>query len=97
MALESQRLKLKPGQQINFRIKPDRTRDYTIQTFGVSDSVMVLFQKTSKDPRYMDGDDDSAYDHNARIEAKLYRGKEYILRVRLYYAEAGGEMAVFMW
>jgi hypothetical protein len=97
IALESRRLQLKPGQQVNFRIKPTRTRNYNIQTFGASDSVMVLFQKTSKDPRYMDGDDDSAYDHNARIEAKLYRGKEYILRVRLYYAEAGGEMAVFMW
>ena len=97
VALESRRLKLAAGQQANFSIKPTRTRNYTIQTFGASDSVMVLFQKTSKDPRYMDGDDDSAYDHNARIEAKLYRGKEYILRVRMYYAEAGGETAVFMW
>jgi len=97
VALESRRLKLKPGQQANFTIKTTRTRNYTIQTFGASDSVMVLFEKIGDEPQYVDGDDDSTYGHNARIEAKLYRGREYILRARLYYAEAGGEMAVFMW
>ena len=97
VALESRRLKLKPGQQANFRIKPTRTRNYTMQTFGASDSVMVLFEKIEGEPRYVDGDDDSAYGHNARIKTKLYRGREYILSVRLYYAEAGGEMAVLMW
>jgi len=97
VAFESRRLKLAPGEQANFRIKPALSRNYTIQTFGTSDSVIVLFEQTKTDPRYMDGDDDSGYGHNARIEAKLYRGTEYILRVRMYYSEAGGEMAVFMW
>ena len=48
-------------------------------------------------PRYVDGDDDSGQDFNARIVAKLYRNREYILRVRMYYGERGGEMAVLLW
>ncbi|MCZ6447805.1 MAG: hypothetical protein O6831_06155 [Alphaproteobacteria bacterium] len=95
--LESQRLKLAPGQQANFRIRPELTRRYTIQTFGTSDSVIVLFEDVGGTPRFVAGDDDSGYDRNARIETKLRRGKEYILRVRLYYSEAGGDMAVLAW
>ena len=95
--LESRRLKLAPGKQANFRIRPKLTRNYTIQTFGTSDSVMVLFEDVDGTPRFVAGDDDSAYDRNARIETKLQRGKEYILRVRLYFSEEGGDMAVFAW
>ena len=73
------------------------TRRYVIQTFGASDNVMVLFEDARNGPQYIDGDDDSGYDRNARIEARLYRGREYILRVRMYFSETGGEMAVFMW
>jgi hypothetical protein len=94
---ESRRLKLTPGQQVNFRIAPDYTREYNIQTFGASDSVVVLFERTDGEPRYVDGDDDSGYDRNARVSAKLHRGREYILRVRLYYSDLGGQMAIFMW
>ena len=68
-----------------------------MQTFGPSDSVMVLLEHTDDGPRYVDGDDDSGQDFNARIVAKLYRNREYILRVRMYYGERGGEMAVLLW
>ena len=58
---------------------------------------MVLFEDVDGTPVYIDGDDDSGWDRNARIEERLYRGREYVLRVRLYYAEASGETAVFMY
>ena len=94
---ESQRLMIEPGQQVNFRIRPDYTKHYTIQTFGVSDTVMVLFEEVDGEPVYIDGDDDSGFDTNARIQERLYRGREYVLRVRLYYSDIAGQTAVFMY
>ena len=96
-AFESQRLLIGPGEQIDFRIRPDFTREYVIQTFGVSDTVMVLFDANDGDPSYIDGDDDSGWDRNAGIVHRLYRGREYILRIRLYYVDIGGQTAVFMY
>ena len=96
-AFESRRLLIGAGEQVNFRIKPKFSRKYTMQTFGKADTVMVLFEDTGGTPRYVDGDDDSAYSRNARIEARLDRSREYILRIRLYYAQRAGESAVFMW
>jgi len=94
---ESVRLALGPGQQRNFRIEPEATREYTIQTFGVSDTVMVLFENVSGEVRYVDGDDDSGQDWNARIRVRLRGGRTYVLRLRLYYADRQDETAVMMW
>lgn len=94
---ESQRLLIGPGEQINFRIRPSYSRDYRIQTFGESDTVMVLFEDVDGQTHYIDGDDDSGVGRNARIDVRLYRSREYILRIRLYYSFLSGESAVFMW
>ncbi len=94
---DSQRLLIAPGEQVNFTIRPRFTRDYTIQSFGGSDTVMVLFEDIDGAPRFLDGDDDSGIERNARIDIRLYRGQEYVLRVRLYYSFLSGETAVFMW
>lgn len=96
-AYASQRLEIAPGEQVNFRIRPSYSRRYRIQTFGQSDTVMVLFEDDGGAPRYVDGDDDSGFDRNARLNARLYRDREYILRVRLYYSHMAGETAVLMW
>jgi hypothetical protein len=37
-----------PVKQHNFRIIRDATRQYTIQTFGISDNVIVLLSKGSE-------------------------------------------------
>ncbi len=47
--------------------------------------------------RYKAGDDDSGEDRNACIRARLYQGRKYVLRVRLYYATAVGETGVMLW
>ena len=94
---ESQRLTIGPGEQVDFRLRPAVSRPYTIQTFGVSDVVMVLFEMIGDQPRYVDGDDDSGYDRNARLTLRLTHDREYVLRIRLYYANRSGETAVFMW
>ncbi len=89
-------LTIDPGQQVNFAIRPTYTRTYTIRTLGESDTVMVLFDRTSGKPRYVAGADDSGSDLNARLKLRLYREREYVLRVRLYYLERKGETAVIL-
>jgi hypothetical protein len=94
---QSRPLKLGPGEQANFRIRPAYSRKYTIQTFGVSDSVIVLFEDAKGKMVYVGGDDDGGEDRNALLNVKLTKGKEYVLRVRLYYSQASGETAVMLW
>jgi hypothetical protein len=97
-ALESQRLVIAPSQQADFVIRPRLTRTYALQTFGDGDTVMVLFvRRGDGSAQYVEGDDDSGHRRNARIRARLYRGSEYLLRVRLYFAHSSGETAVMMW
>ncbi len=94
---QSRQLRLGPGEQANFRLRPGTSRRYRIQTFGASDSVIVLFEDTDGKLVYLAGDDDSGEDRKALLDVKLGRGKEYVLRVRLYYSQASGETAVMLW
>lgn len=95
--LRSRLLDLAPAQQANFTILPPATREYTIQTFGRSDAVMVLFEDHDGDLRYVQGDDDSGTERNVRITARLIAGQRYVLRTRLYSSFGTGEVAVMMW
>lgn len=95
--VESVRLEIGPGEQRNFRIRPAATRLYTIGTFGLSDTVMVLFERVGEQLRYLKGDDDSGYDRNARITYRLRKGREYVVRLRLYYADRRDETAIMLW
>lgn len=94
---ESIKLSLDKGEQKDFDIRPDSTRYYEFSTFGKSDTVMVLFEKDNGELKYMTADDDSADEKNAHIKVKLRKGREYVLRIRLYWSERKGETAVMMW
>ena len=94
---QSQPLSLAPAEQKNFVINPAGTREYSIQTFGRSDTVMVLFEDQNGDLKYVAGDDDSGTSLNARISTRLYQGRKYVLRIRLYLNYASGDTAVMMW
>lgn len=95
--LKSVQLSLKNGEQRNFRFHPAATRYFEMRTFGTSDTVMVLFEEVNGELRYRAGDDDSGEERNAYIRARLYKGRKYVLRVRLYYAAAAGDTAVMLW
>lgn len=94
---QSSPLDIKPGEQKNFRFTPTRSRKYKIETFGTMDMVMVLFEKSATEEIYLSGDDDSGKDYNAKIVMRLIKGREYIIRVRLYYAgdEGTGSIMVY--
>lgn len=94
---EVETLDIPAGGQVNFIIEPAATRVYNIGTFGVSDAVLVLFEDENGNPRYITGDDDSGMDTNALIRVKLFTGRRYILRVRLYSSFQAGGTSVMMW
>lgn len=96
-SFQSVRLNLSNGQQRNFTITPDATRYYEIRTFGVSDSVLVLFEDVDGKLRYRTADDDSGTAENARIRVKLYAGRKYVVRVRLYHSDRAGETTLMMY
>ncbi|MEX2264384.1 MAG: M12 family metallopeptidase [Bryobacteraceae bacterium] len=91
-------LNIAAGQQVNLRLTPKVSRRYNIGTFGASDTVMVLFLEDSDgNVRYLAGDDDSGADRNSLIQRRLLAGRNYIVRIRLYYAESYDETAVMAW
>ena len=94
---QSKTIDVKPSQQKNFTFKPTRSRKYTIETFGAMDMVMVLFEKTTSGEIYLAGDDDSGKDYNAKINMRLIKGREYIIRLRLFYAgeEGTGSLMIY--
>lgn len=94
---ESSQLKLAPGEQANFRIQPQETRYYDIQTFGESDTNAVLFEKDGDEFRYLTADDSSGEDRGSSLRVKLFRDHSYMLRLRLYFAQQVGNVAVMMW
>ena len=94
---ESQLLTLAPGEQKDFNILPTETRDYDFRTFGLSDTVMVLFEEDAGDFRFVEGDDDSGFNRNAAFAVRLIKDHRYQLRIRLYFSFASGDTAIMMW
>lgn len=90
-------LSLSPGGQADFSIQPQASRKYEIATFGTSDTVLVLFEEVDGELRFVAGDDDSGEDRNSRVSAKLFQGRSYVVRVRLYWAGESGQTAVMYW
>jgi hypothetical protein len=85
---------LAAGQQIDFMIKPTESRKYRIETKGAADTLLVLFEDINGVPRFLAGDDDSGEDRNASISYKLFKGRNYIVRLRLYYPGLSGKTSV---
>ncbi|WP_435009282.1 matrixin family metalloprotease [Tundrisphaera lichenicola] len=95
--LRSRTLTLAPAEQANFAINPTASRYYTMQTFGGSDTVMVLFEDVDGDLRFKAGDDDSGTNLNSKIKVRLVAGKRYVLRLRMYSSYETGEISVMYW
>jgi Astacin (Peptidase family M12A) len=93
----SQPLSLSPGQQVDYAVVPEATRKYQFRTFGAADTVMVLFEEVDGELRYVTGDDDSGEDRNATFEVKMFKGRRYVVRLRLYWAGESGDTAVMYW
>ena len=87
-------VELAAGQQVDFAIRPTESRKYKIETKGASDTLLVLFEDINGEPRFLAGDDDSGEDRNASIGYKLFKGRNYIARLRLYYPGQSGKTSL---
>jgi hypothetical protein len=85
---------LAAGQQFDYTIKPMASRKYKIETKGASDTLMALFEDISGTPRYLTADDDSGEERNASITYKLFQGRTYIVRLRLFYPGQSGQTSL---
>jgi hypothetical protein len=95
-AFQSVQVDLKAGQQVDFVFRPTQSRRYTIATRGASDTLLTLFEQTDTGPRYLSADDDSGEDRNASITYKLFKGRSYAVRLRLYHPGQTGMTAVMV-
>lgn len=93
---ESIPVELAAGQQVDFVIKPTASRRYTVSTKGATDTVLVLFESVGGVPRYLTADDDSGEERNASITYKLFAGRTYFARVRVYYPGQTGTTAIML-
>lgn len=96
-AFASAPLVLQPGGQANFTIVPEETRSYRFATFGTADTVLVLFEEVDGQLRHLESDDDGGEDRNATFKVKLFKGRRYVARVRLYWAGQSGQTALMYW
>ncbi|HEX6751116.1 MAG TPA: hypothetical protein VF092_27750 [Longimicrobium sp.] len=85
---------LAAGQQVDFVLRPAESRKYRIETKGASDTLLLLFEDVNGEPRFLAGDDDSGEDRNASIAYKLFSGRSYIARLRLYYPGQSGKTSL---
>ena len=83
---ESQVFTLVTAEQRDYKIEPTLTRDYTIQTFGGSDTVLVLFEDNNGNLEYVKGNDSSGTSQDSKIVVRLVSGRKYVLRMRMVTA-----------
>jgi hypothetical protein len=95
-AFKSVSAELAAGQQIDFVFRPTQSRRYTIATKGACDTLLTLFEEVGGKPRYLSADDDSGEDRNASIRYKLFKGRSYNVRLRLYYPGQTGVTSVLV-
>jgi hypothetical protein len=87
-------VELATGQQADFTIRPTASRKYKIETKGASDALLALFEDVNGVPRYLTADDDSGEERNASISYKMFQGRTYIARLRLFYPGQTGQTSL---
>jgi hypothetical protein len=85
------------GQQVDYTIRVDQNREYTIGTFGATDALLTLFEDVDGRPRFVAGDDDSATERSAAITYRLRPGRTYHVRLRLIYKGKQGTVTLMCW
>jgi hypothetical protein len=97
MAMISYEIEADNSSQQNFIFIPSETRNYTIQTLGQLDTVMVVSEKKTGGQLVQAGaDDNSGTNNNALLNKVLTKGKTYIIRIKVYYKKPGAKAAIMV-
>ncbi len=88
---------LAAGGQVDYVIRVDETRSYTVGTFGAADTLLTIFEEVDGEPRFVAGDDDSGTDRTATLTYRLRPGRTYYVRMRMVYNGASGTVTVMYW
>jgi hypothetical protein len=88
---------LVPGQQIDYMLRPSASRSYSIASFGDSDTMLGLFERVDGELRFVAGDDNGGENRNAKLQHKLFAGREYVVRLRCYYSQRSATTALMYW
>ena len=78
-----------PGQAVEITLDARFSQSQLLQTFGVKDVKMTLYQSNSSTSVWHT-DDDDGYGFNSLINAPVTEGKTYRLRIEMYSATASG-------
>jgi hypothetical protein len=92
--LQVARLSREGGSQRDFLFEPEATREYQIQTLGVADCKIVIFEERDGEPRHFASEDDSGEPDNATIRAKMVEGRRYVIRVRVHYSAGSDDIGL---
>lgn len=95
--LKSVGLKLKNGQQAQYRLKPGKTADFELRTFGAADTVLAIYELGKPAKKLIAQDNDSGQERNASIRHRLVKDRQYEVVVRLNYKEDSGSTALMAW
>ena len=82
---------------MDYLIRVDETRKYTVGTFGATDTLLTLFEEVDGVPRFLAGDDDSGTDRTATISQRLRPGRTYHVRMRVVYKGSRGTVTLMYW
>jgi hypothetical protein len=96
--LKSFELTVANTEQQDFSFTPGETRYYNLRTFGPVDSVLVVFEiNQDGEPQFISGDDNGGVEQDALIRVKLFRGRRYVVKLRLYYKSPGQKASLMIW
>lgn len=100
IALEPFRSKLldfTSGEQREYLLSIETSKMYIIGTFGNVDSKMSIYEVgvPGEEPMFLDEDDDSGEDRNARLTIRLLRGRQYEVRVRMVFGAANSASIMY--
>lgn len=89
-------IKALSGSQSDYSFKAPHTGNFTIQTVGSLDTLMVIYQIRPEGNLYIGGDDDSGLEKNSKLLVPLEEGKEYLISIKVTYAppRKGGSVIV---
>lgn len=92
----SEPLDLASAGQADFVFTAPATRRYTIQTTGISDTFVQIFEEVDGQWRFAEEDDDSGADRNARVQLRLRKGKRYAIRIRMRFRDPNSTPSVIV-